>query len=74
MIPEKSIQRYQPKIFGFKVHAAAALERWQTARREEMQERLKESGIDRVFKEDLEAVEEEEELDNVDGLDDVLAE
>ena len=74
MIPEKSIQRYQPKIFGFKVHAAAALERWQTVKREEMQERLRESGIDRVFKDDLEVDDEEEEMDNMDGMDDVLAE
>ena len=74
MIPEKSIQRYQPKIFGFKVHAAAALERWQTLKREEMQERLRENGIDKVFKEDLEVDDEEEEMDNIDGMDDVLAE
>ena len=74
MIPEKSIQRYQPKIFGFKVHAAAALERWQTIKREEMQERLRDNGIDRVFKEDLEVDDEEEEMDNMDGMDDILAE
>ena len=74
MIPEKSIQRYQPKIFGFKVHAAAALERWQTVKREEMQERLRERGIDKVFKEDLEVDEDEEELDNMDDVDDILAE
>lgn len=73
MIPEKSIQRYQPKIFGFKVHAAAALERWQSAKREEMQERLREVGIDKVFKEDLEVDDEEEEMEDVDGIDDVLA-
>jgi casein kinase II subunit beta len=74
MIPEKSIQRYQPKIFGFKVHAAAALERWQTVKREEMQERLRERGFDKVFKEDLEVDDEEEGLDNIDDMDDVLAE
>ncbi len=74
MIPEKSIQRYQPKIFGFKVHAAAALERWQTVKREEMQERLRERGFDKVFKEDLEVDEEEQELDHADDMDDVLAE
>lgn len=74
MIPEKSIQRYQPKIFGFKVHAAAALERWQTVKREEMQERLRERGFDKVFKEDLEVDDEEDDLENVDDMDDVLAE
>lgn len=74
MIPEKSIQRYEPKIFGFKVHAAAALERWQAVKRIEMQDRLREVGIDRIFKEDLEVDDEEEEMEDVDGVDDVLAE
>ena len=55
------------------MHAAAALERWQTVKREEMQERLREIGIDRMFKEDLE-VDDEEEMEDVDGIDDVLAE
>ncbi|KAL9071307.1 MAG: hypothetical protein Q9161_004323 [Pseudevernia consocians] len=78
LIPEKTIERYQPKIFGFKVHAAAALERWQSGKREEMQERLKEVGLDRCFKEDVELEddmeEDEEEIAGLDGADDVLAE
>ncbi len=53
LIPEKSIRRYEPKIFGFKVHAPATLERWQTKKREDMQDRLRDVGIDKVFKEDL---------------------
>ena len=74
MIPEKSIERYQPKIFGFKVHAAAALERWQTVRREDMQARLREVGIDKVFKEDHEYIEDEmEDDDDVDGIDEATA-
>ncbi|KAL9117876.1 MAG: hypothetical protein Q9187_005581 [Circinaria calcarea] len=52
LIPDKSISRYEPRIFGFKVHAAAALQRWQDKRREEMQARLKEVGIENVFVED----------------------
>lgn len=38
-----------------------------------MQERLREVGIDKVFKEDLEVDDEEEEMEDVDGIDDVLA-
>lgn len=72
LIPEKTIRRYEPKVFGFKVHAAAALERWQTARREEMQARLKEVGFGAVFKEDIESAGEdvmEEEEDDIEGGD-----
>jgi len=70
LIPEKTIERYQPRIFGFKVHAAAALERWQSAKREEMQERLKEVGLVKAFKEDLDFKENiEEEDDEVAGMD-----
>lgn len=35
------------------MHAAATLERWQTRKREEMQERLREVGLERVFREDV---------------------
>ena len=66
MMPVKSIKRYVPKIFGFKVHAAAALARWQDAHREEMQERLKEVNMDKCFKEDEEDGEEEEMEDDED--------
>jgi casein kinase II subunit beta len=52
LVPEKSIQRYEPRIYGFKVHATAALARWQDARREEMKERLGSLGIDPGFVED----------------------
>ena len=52
LIPDKSISRYEPRIFGFKVHAAASLQRWQDRRREEMQSRLREVGIENVFAED----------------------
>ena len=48
------MQRYEPRIFGFKVHAAAALERWQARQREEMLGRLREQGIQGVFVEEAE--------------------
>lgn len=78
LIPEKTIERYQPKIFGFKVHAAAALERWQSAKREEMQERLKEVGLEKVFREDRDfeddIEEDDDEVGGMDGADEVVAE
>ncbi|PCG97174.1 hypothetical protein PENOC_069170 [Penicillium occitanis (nom. inval.)] len=54
LVPEKSIQRYEPRIYGFKVHATAALARWQDARREEMKDRLAKLNIDPGFIEDSE--------------------
>lgn len=75
LIPERSIERYQPRIFGFKVHAAAALERWQTVQREDMQGRLQDVGIEQVFKEDTEYIDDEmEEEEEIDGVEEVLAE
>ncbi len=82
LIPDKSIERYQPRIFGFKVHSAAALERWQSARREEMQNRLREVGIDKVFQEDKDEPDYEMEEDDddddgvadLDGANDAIAE
>jgi len=78
LIPEKTVERYQPRIFGFKVHAAAALERWQSAKREEMQGRLREIGLDKAFREDLDLKEGMEEDDDdvvgMEGADEVQAE
>lgn len=58
LIPQKSRRRYEPRIFGFRVHASAALARWQAEERVEMRKRLKESGttIDttKLFIEDAE--------------------
>jgi casein kinase II subunit beta len=55
LAPEKSIRRYEPRVFGFKVHACAALARWQDARREETKERLRAAGIDAGYIEDSES-------------------
>lgn len=46
LVPEKSKRRYEPKIFGFKVHAAAALARWQNGERGELRKRLEAAGIE----------------------------
>ena len=55
LVPEKSTERYEPKIFGFKIHASAALMRWQEERRKELLGNLKEQGIESPFKEDAAA-------------------
>lgn len=46
LIPAKSVARYVPRCFGFKVHAAAALVRWQGSQRDEMRRRLRTAGLD----------------------------
>ena len=63
-MPPKSQKRYEPKIYGFKVHAAAALARWQAERREEMKERLELQGIETGFEREEQEIEEDE-----DGMD-----
>lgn len=61
LVPEKSIRRYEPRVFGFRVHAAAALGRWQDRFREDMQERLKEVGVEAKFAEESEAEDDDSE-------------
>ena len=59
------------------MHAAAALERWQAVKREEMQDRLKEVGLDKAFKEDVELeddMDDEDDAAAMDGAEEVLAE
>jgi casein kinase II subunit beta len=57
--PEKSLRRYEPRIYGFKVHAAAALARWQDARREDLHWRLGEFDIGFRFIEESESEDED---------------
>ena len=52
LLPEKSVRRYEPRIFGFKVHASAALARWQDQFREDMKASLREAGVEAKFVED----------------------
>jgi len=68
-VPEKSVARYEPRIFGFKMHAAAALQRWQDQRRLEMVQRLGRAGIESPFPESDVLMEEEDE-DEAEGLED----
>lgn len=67
LVPEKSIRRYEPKIYGFRVHALAALARWQDRYREDMKGRLKEAGVEVKYAEDTD---DDEREDMSDGSDD----
>ena len=49
MLPAKSQRRYEPRVFGFKVHSAAALSRWQGDQRDAMKDRLKGLKIETGF-------------------------
>src|ERR1700760_4365961 len=63
MMPPKCIARYEPRVFGFRVHAAAALMRWQDGQRIDMQERLRKLGVEAEFEDDTIYDEEEEDID-----------
>ncbi|KAF1984763.1 hypothetical protein K402DRAFT_335915 [Aulographum hederae CBS 113979] len=52
MLPPKSSARYEPRVFGFKVHAAAALARWQEVKKEDMLLRLKDLAVETGFEEE----------------------
>ncbi|PWY83204.1 hypothetical protein BO94DRAFT_536674 [Aspergillus sclerotioniger CBS 115572] len=71
LLPEKSIRRYEPRIFGFKVHASAALARWQDQFREDMKASLREAGVEAKFVEDAS---EDDELEDDDDDNEPVAE
>ena len=54
LVPEKSVRRYEPRVFGFRIHAAAALARWQDRYRKQMQDRLRLVGVEAKFVEENE--------------------
>lgn len=73
MLPPKSQRRYEPRVFGFKVHAAAALSRWQGDQRDSMKDRLKGLKIETGFEEEDEELdedddEEDEEMEGGEGF------
>lgn len=68
-VPVKTTRRYEPKVFGFKVHAAAALMRWQEDRREEMLDRLRRARVESGFEEEEEEDDELEDDEDMDGDD-----
>jgi casein kinase II subunit beta len=67
VLPRKSQARYEPRVFGFKVHAAAALMRWQDARKDDMKDRLRAANVETGFEEEDEEIGSEEIDDEMDG-------
>lgn len=76
LMPVKTQRRYEPRLYGFRVHASAALMRWQEERREEMKERLRAKGLETGFEEEdegaLTEVSEEVEGEGDEGIDDMF--
>lgn len=71
MQPPKSQRRYEPRLFGFRMHAAAALNRWQTEQREGMKDRVRTARIETGFEdedEELEEDEDDEDMEIADGF------
>ena len=69
LVPAKSQERYVPRVYGFKVHAAAALVRWQNGQRGDMRRRLRKMEVDSGFKDaddDLDDEDEDEDEDEID--------
>ena len=61
MVPIKSVRRYEPRVFGFRVYASAALHRWQDGKREELQDRLRDVGVATFFQGDTDEYDDEDE-------------
>jgi casein kinase II subunit beta len=61
MLPPKSQRRFEPRVFGFKVHAAAALGRWQSEQRDSMKDRLRAVKLETGFEDEDEELEDDEE-------------
>lgn len=61
LVPTKSTERYTPKVYGFKVHGHATLQRWQEKKRDKMRHRLKRMEIEPGFKDDAEIDDHEDE-------------
>lgn len=75
--PSKTQRRYEPRIYGFRVHASAALMRWQEERRDDMKERLRAISMDTGFEDEDQGDEEiqtddDVEVDEQDGIDDMF--
>src|SRR5256885_4278879 len=65
LIPPRSEERYTPRIYGFKVHAAAALQRWQDRKRDGMKRRLRKLKVETGFDEEDDYGEESDEEDEL---------
>ncbi|KAK3071314.1 casein kinase 2 regulatory subunit [Teratosphaeriaceae sp. CCFEE 6253] len=68
LVPAKSQRRYEPRLYGFRVHASAALMRWQEEGREQMKGRLRGREMETGFEEeDAEEEDGSEEADGAEG-------
>lgn len=71
LVPLKSVERYVPRVYGFKVHAPAALIRWQTARRDDMRRRLRKMDVEAGFRDEngalVELPDDDVEVEGMDG-------
>ncbi|KAI9890194.1 MAG: casein kinase 2 regulatory subunit [Vezdaea aestivalis] len=63
LLPGKTKDRYEPRIYGFRVHSAAALNRWQNRRREDMRKRLRSQQMESGFSSEDEEMPSEEDED-----------
>jgi len=77
LIPSKSTERYIPRVYGFKVHACAALIRWQNGKKDDMRRRLRKLEIESGFREenggdDLDEDEDDEDVE-FEGVDTGMA-
>lgn len=69
LVPPKSAERYIPRVYGFRVHAPAALIRWQNSQRQDMLRRLRKLEVESGFKGDSvddDLDDEEEDDDDID--------
>lgn len=71
LIPPKSTERYIPRVYGFKVHAAAALIRWQSDQRNDMRRRLRKMEVESGFKDGDDDLTDDDGDDDDDDADDV---
>ena len=67
LVPTKIPERYVPRVYGFKVHAAATLVRWQNAQRDEMRLRLRQADVETRFRDDSADEDEDVEFEGVDA-------
>lgn len=77
IMPPRTQRRYEPRIYGFRVHASAALMRWQDSEREHSKQYLQEQGMNTGFTDEDESVDQDEIPDgpvtnNQDGIDDMF--
>ena len=71
LIPEKTQRRYEPRVFGFRVHTSATLARWQDRKRDEMKVRLRRARLESPFVEDREVEDEDEDIIGDSGVGDI---